>query len=57
MNPKSIIILDYTNGRVVILTIAGEEPEETFREWCDSEGVSTNNCHWMSWDGNIQIKP
>lgn len=53
---NSLIILDYRNGRVIILpyTEGDGDGEVVVQKWVDDNQASIENCNWMVWDGEIE---
>lgn len=56
---KAIIILDSSNGKVVIITPiqTGWDFEDAFNDYCNTNNVRQSACEWMEFDGTISINP
>jgi hypothetical protein len=49
MEQQDIVIMDYTNCKVILLkAIEPEFCEEVVREYCESTGLKENSMHWMA---------
>ena len=50
-----LIVLDYRNGRVVVLPFnEDEDAEEVTQKWAGENQTSLLDCNWMVWGGEIE---
>lgn len=55
MTPKKLIVLDYRNGRVVVMDNHKEDDcDGCVDVWAQQNNTSADDCYWMAWDGEIE---
>ena len=55
MSQHKMIILDYEAGHVHVIDCPTKDAESFFEEFCEKNGMSANECYYMTWDGKITI--